>query len=834
LSKMTFRKKMTVSVIAASMLTSSLAGALPPNQQGMAEKLGWIHVANAAGTEIPSDVLGEQPAEQPVEQPEVEPGEGSEQPGGQLEEEPGEGSEQPDGQLEEELGEGSEEPGELPAVDSLDQLTERPIGDYLARMNELYAALAAGDPADFQDVVNFQKEIAGLDETVYLQLIDPIWNKFSDKLPPIVDQAAVKTSLFRLIKAVGSVRYDPEASDLRAIRRNPEFIALIRIIEAASGENIRMDDLLVFLFGDGASRKGVEGTLAELLTNMSPLELAQLLGDKQKMITVLLQATEQMLSETDNYKLSAILKQFGVTSQDVRTTVLGFQRSLKKAEPAIGAVTIAYIRMTATSDVNISDNGRVHEYGLRVFGIQVPSLVLQWTKISGSPDITVAPNGVVTLAEPIPSASAIIQAKLINPYGGSAKIIYEQEVTLTAVEEEGASFPVQQYLERMKKLRDALAAGDPADIRDIRKFRDELANLHAVNSQSLINPIWNRIGSKLPASVDQAKLKTSLFEIIREVISFQYDPEATELEAILANPEFKATLKSIAAAAGVTNVSMDDLLIWLLGDGGENKGVAGTFRDIALGKEKKELAQIFSNKKKINAILDEAIATVLSNSDDYAISLVLSNLGVKSKDIASVVDLFQAKLKSDEAATYAMAIAYIRSEVIPQVEITDAGRQHQYGLTIQAVEIPASVLKWKKVSGSKDVKVDSNGKVTLQKKALSGKAVIQATLVNPYSGRAKVVFEQEVELGENQTDQVQRIIKALEVKFIEITKKLEGTKNDLQKARLILEVAQAGKDSINQINKVDVPQEIKDQAISDVKIQVSEMFNVILLDLMGF
>jgi hypothetical protein len=681
----TFRKKMTLSALAVSMLTASLGG-LPLSQKGLAEKLGFVNVANAAESGLPSTFL-------------------------------------------------------------LDQ------------MNKFYAALAAGDPADVQDVRNLRDEIAGLDDTADQHLIDPIWNKISAKLPASVDQAKLKTSLFQLIKAVGSFQFDPQASDLEAIRTNPEFRETLKTIAVAGGDNsnINMDDLLVFLLGDGGSRKGVKGTIVDILAEKSPLEMAQLLGNKQGIIAVLLQAMEKLMGETDAYKFSSILANLGVTPQDVQATVQGFLLKLQKDEPAINALTIAFIRSEAKSSVIISEDGLTQKYSLNVFGLNVPSLVLQWAKVSGSPDVSVTPDGTVTIPEGVDSASAVIQAKLINPYGGAAKVIFQQEVTLTAADEVGNIFPVEQFLERMNKLRAALLAGDPADVLAVRNLRDEIAGLDVAADQALIDPVWNRIAPQLPASVDQAKLKASLFEIIKAVGSFQYDPQASALEAIRTNPQYRATLKTIAAASGVKSLKVDDFLIFLFGDGKELKGIEGTILGIVADMKPKELGDLLSKKDKINAVVDEARAEILSEKENYALSAVLYNLGVTPDDVRSTVLNFQDKLKYDVPAINALTVAYIRSEAVPTVKVTANGRHHEYGLTVLGIEIPSSDLKWTKVSGSKDVTVESNGKVTIPNKVKTGTAVIQAALVNPNGGPAKVIFQQEVTLENGKVKQSKKV-----------------------------------------------------------------------------
>lgn len=713
-----------------------------------------------------------------------------------------------------------------------------PVAPFIERMNKLHGALAAGGPADVQAVRGLRDEISRLDFSKDQALIDPIWNKLATKLPASADQAKLKASLFEMLKAVGSIQYDPQASGLEAIRSNPEYRALLKEIGAAGGEpSFVIDDLLVYLFGDGGMKLGIEGAIKKQVAALSPTELLRLLGDKQAIAALVPKATEQILSETDTYKVSSLLSGLGVTTKEVGATLANFQLELKKDEPAQQALTIASIRAAAVETVKTSVDGREQAYSLKVFGVAVPQLALRWSKVSGSENVQVSANGTVTLSRGAQSGSAVIRATFINPYGGTAKVIFEKQVTLTAAEGDGDHFPAEQFLERMNKLHAALLAGDPADVQDVRNLRDEISELSFAKDQALIDPVWNKVKAKLPATANQEELKKSLFQIIQAVGSIQYDPEGKDLEAIRTNPEFRATLKTIAAAGGITNLTMDDFLVLLFGDGDDRLGIEGTVRDIISDMNAKELAQLLGDKNKINEVLMEAMAEILSDKDDYALSEALYNLGVKSTDVRSAVLKFQVKLKHDERAINALTVAYIRSEVISAVKVTANGRQHEYTLKLLDKALPSSFLRWKKVSGSKDVTVDSKGKVTIPKKVATGTAVIQATLINPYGGSAKVIFQQEVTLvnGEVETDpkeELKKIDQALDAELAAISQKLKAATNDEQKAELVLEVVQARNETVNEINKVTASDALKNKAINETKSKVNKLLTAIIMEIM--
>lgn len=313
-----------------------------------------------------------------------------------------------------------------PSVSTTTSMLSNP---FLERLIKLHAALAAGDPSDVRDVRNLRDEIAGLNAAADESLIDPIWNKISAKLPHADDQAELKSSLFRFMKAIGSINYDSQASDLDHIRTNPEYRAVLKTLASAGGHsNLTIDDFMMFLSGDGGSLKGLEGTIADILAQMSKLELAQLLLDKQKQTAVLLDVLEKLLE--DDTDISSILNQLEVTPRDLLAMAQNFQQKLQYDKPAIHAITVAYIRSEAMETVKITANGKKHNYSLKVLGIELPSAILKWSKINGDDIVTVHSNGTVSIPNQIASGSAVIQASLLNPYSGKAKVIFQKEVTL--------------------------------------------------------------------------------------------------------------------------------------------------------------------------------------------------------------------------------------------------------------------------------------------------------------------------------------------------------------------------------------------------------------------
>jgi hypothetical protein len=228
-----------------------------------------------------------------------------------------------------------------------------PPNPLLERLQQLHAALAAGAPADMQAVRNLRAELAGLHAQADQRLIHPLWSKISAKLPAETDKAALKSSLLQLIKAFGAVRYDSLAADLDAIRTNEDFRAALGTIAAAGGQpDLALEDVAVFLIGDGDNRKGLEGTIIDLLAQQSKRELVQLLLNKQKQATLLRKALNKLLQDSEAYKLSSVFNELNVTSNDILATANNFRQRLQHDEPALRALTKAYVRLITSENTN--------------------------------------------------------------------------------------------------------------------------------------------------------------------------------------------------------------------------------------------------------------------------------------------------------------------------------------------------------------------------------------------------------------------------------------------------------------------------------------------------
>ncbi|MGO4546805.1 hypothetical protein AB4Z29_18570 [Paenibacillus sp. 2TAB23] len=625
-----------------------------------------------------------------------------------------------------------------------------PEEPFFARMSKLYGTLAEGPPSDLSNVRSLQDEWAALDVDSNLQLLDPIWNKLAIRFSA-AQADRMKRALFQLLKETAGLYFDPQEARLDAIRTNADYKLLFNNIIPVYSNGA--EQLLILLFGDDAARGGVQGEWLGLLARQSPQDLIALLHNDEKRKQQLRSAIDTVFSESDDgqqatyfYALGSALKQRGVTTEDILSVLSGFEDKLAHSESAASAMLSAYFRSEAQETAIISDDGLKHAYALSVLGKSVPAELLTWSKVSGSNAVTVLPDGVVTIPPYTPEVSAVIQAKAISPDGQSESLLFRKEITLKAADTGSEPVIPALLLERMNRLHEAIAAGGSQSAQKIHAVQEEIAGLDDTEMQYIIDPIWNKLSDKLPASVDAVQLKTSLFRIFKAAGAFQYDPQASELKAMLANPEYQAALAILTEAGGTTDVNINDMVVFLFGDGSQAKGIEGTVRELLAAKKPKEITSLFANKKAASTLINQSLTEVLQQKDRYALSEWFHGLGITAAEWQAVSLGFQQALEKEKPAMHAWLMAYIRSEVQETVTISDNGTKHQYRLSVLGVELPSAFVKWIKLSGDQAVNVKLNGTVSLSNKGLSGRAIIQAVWLNAAGGNAKVIFQKEVEL----------------------------------------------------------------------------------------
>ncbi|MGM0880082.1 MAG: S-layer homology domain-containing protein [Bacillota bacterium] len=355
-----------------------------------------------------------------------------------------------------------------------------PSDAFLARIQKVHDALLLGDPADVQDVRNLRTEIDGLTFAANGSLIDPVWNKIEGKLTfaSDADKARFKESLFKFLKAVGTIIYDPSLTDLEAIRSNPEYVSAIQLLATTGGQpNLTIDQILTFLLGNG-TKPGLEGTFRNQLAAKSDAQLVAIVASETQRNGFIGDVIQSVVSDT-SYDVSAILGSLGVTGSDIITSIANFRAALTKEGPAFNALLVAYIRSEAQGKVVVSSDGRTHTYTLNVLGRDVPfSAPIKWSWVSGDTSVKVASNGTIMLPSGT-TGTAVIQAEFLN------KVIFSKQVTLTAVSTGGGgggggSTPatdgiLEQFNKDFAVIQTKLATADAATKAALIKEAEALA-----------------------------------------------------------------------------------------------------------------------------------------------------------------------------------------------------------------------------------------------------------------------------------------------------------------------------------------------------------------------
>lgn len=327
---------------------------------------------------------------------------------------------------------------------------------FFDQIAEQYQALNK-DAAGLQAVRNLQEEIAALDEITEQSLLDPVWNKIEGQWPLPNDKNEAKLALFQMLKEIAGMSDVTSAEDMLDFLNNSAYnSALAKFVHSYSLVNV--NDLLIFLYGDGFARKGVSGAWIELLADQSPEDLIGLLQDEERRNSLLYAAIQSIYSQTDEeyYKFSVSLNKMGVTMEDIWSVIQQFQAKLQYDEAASRAKLLAYLRSHAAASESVSEDGRESTLALTILGKSVPSTLLTWSIISGSNDVTVSSNGVVSIPEDVAEVSAVIQASIPVPNSGVSHVIFEKEVTLVNKEYPPASDPLESYIQLLEQVETKL------------------------------------------------------------------------------------------------------------------------------------------------------------------------------------------------------------------------------------------------------------------------------------------------------------------------------------------------------------------------------------------
>lgn len=358
------------------------------------------------------------------------------------------------------------------------------------------------------------------------------------------------------------------------------------------------------------------------------------------------------------------------------------------------------------------------------------------------------------------------------------------------------SFYNERFVERMRKLHAALHMGDESEVQAVRNLRDEIKTLNFRQQGNLLNPVWNQLRGKVDEST-----KEVLFNFIVEVGGLQYDADFANLEAIRTNPLYHSAIQSIATAGGESDLTIEHIMDFVFGnESGTKLGLEGTIQNLVSQKNTGQLIKLISSEAEQNALLREALRRVLSDTNNYELSVILANLGVTEQNLMDTLNNFRVHLRNDVPAQNAMMMAYLRSEIQEKVDISENGRKHRYTLEVFGIEIPNALLRWSKVDGSPHVHVAGNGLVTIPGNVSTATATIQASILN------KVIFSKEVTLTTE--DASDEFLKDFKDAIADIMARLQGA-SEAEKVMLIQQATVLAQQTWSSLTVVDAEEMVR-------------------------
>ncbi|RIX45882.1 S-layer homology domain-containing protein [Paenibacillus nanensis] len=245
-----------------------------------------------------------------------------------------------------------------------------------------------------------------------------------------------------------------------------------------------------------------------------------------------------------------------------------------------------------------------------------------------------------------------------------------------------ASFPNSTVTAKVTQLRDALIATDGID--EVRALRVAINNLSNAQKEAIANPIVEKFMKDIPAGDQPAKIAV-LKNLFVDAMGIAYDPSLTELEAL--RLAYTDELNEYAAAAGVTNLTVDDIANYFL-------QAQGKVMEILRSKTLLELKQLLTDEAGFNSLLED----VLASTSGGKVEDIFLYYGVTTEDVAATLSALKTEVNDNnkfEDAALALYTAYVYATTPP------AGGGGGGGVVVTSPSVEVAELQ-KKLSALKD------------------------------------------------------------------------------------------------------------------------------------
>ncbi|AIQ43325.1 S-layer homology domain-containing protein [Paenibacillus sp. FSL R5-0912] len=219
-----------------------------------------------------------------------------------------------------------------------------------------------------------------------------------------------------------------------------------------------------------------------------------------------------------------------------------------------------------------------------------------------------------------------------------------------------ASAAAVTHADAKTKVEKIYAQLTPADKQKLLAYELEAGNIDLSTFKAIFKPVLD----KLELDVNDVATAHKAFKSVSSVVYDVYANDFAEIKAIRYDVDNVDLLNRIAAKAGVAELTFDDLIEFLLGD----NGVEAELRKLVSSKTSAQLLDIIANSTSQDALLDDAITTVLNHrtgAGALTVSQVVYNLDITPADVKLSLKNLNTMLPTAKPAVKALATAYIKA-----------------------------------------------------------------------------------------------------------------------------------------------------------------------------
>ena len=210
-----------------------------------------------------------------------------------------------------------------------------------------------------------------------------------------------------------------------------------------------------------------------------------------------------------------------------------------------------------------------------------------------------------------------------------------------------ATFPSTTVTSKVTQLRDALIATGGLD--EVQALRTEISGLSNATKGDIAQPIVDKFMKDIPSGDQPAKIAI-LKDLFVDAMSLSYDPDLEELEAL--RTTYNAELSTYAAAAGVSDLTVDDIVSYFLLVQEEAMDILESKNSVT------ELTPYLTDAEGFNDLLEDALANI---NGMYDVETIFLYYGVTTEDVQSTISALKTAVNANDkflSAALALYTAY--------------------------------------------------------------------------------------------------------------------------------------------------------------------------------